>query len=141
MFNGGCYCGAVRYEVDGPVSSSTLCHCASCRRIAGAPCVAWFTVALAHFRYVRGAPQRFHSSPGVTRSFCPQCGAHLSYESVGGPGETDITTASLDEPEALPPQDHTQVADQLNWLQLADHLPRYPHSRSEGATPSPTAPD
>lgn len=126
---GGCYCGAVRYEVRGPVSNATLCHCESCRSIAGAPCVAWITVPLTAFRYTQGAPQRFASSPCVTRCFCAQCGAHLTYESDAGAGFIDITTCSLDDPEALPPADHTWVENQLSWLQLADHLPRHQRIR------------
>lgn len=129
-WTGGCYCGAVRYEASGPASSTTLCHCESCRSIAGAPCVAWFTVPLANFRYTQGSPQRFASSPCVTRCFCARCGAHLTYESDAGAGFIDVTTCSLDDPEALPPQDHTQVEGQLGWLHLGDGLPRYPRSRS-----------
>lgn len=132
MWRGGCYCGAIRYEADGPISSRTLCHCAMCRHIAGAPCVAWFTLPRSAFRLVQGTPTNFHSSPGVTRSFCPQCGSHLSFADQRAPGEIDITTASLDDPEALPPLDHTHTASQLRWLHLADPLPRYLRSRGEG---------
>ncbi|SFU86243.1 GFA family protein [Pseudoduganella namucuonensis] len=133
MHTGGCFCGDLRYEADGAVSHRTNCHCTMCRRVAGAPCVAWFTVARAGFRYTRGAPTRFHSSPGVTRCFCPRCGTHLSFEDHRAQGEIDVTTASLDDPEALPPLDHTHAENQLSWLKLADGLPRFARSRAEGA--------
>ncbi len=29
---GGCLCGAVRYEVRGPLRPVVYCHCAQCRR-------------------------------------------------------------------------------------------------------------
>ena len=35
--NGGCMCGAVRYEASGERFSVTHCHCLSCRRHTGAP--------------------------------------------------------------------------------------------------------
>jgi hypothetical protein len=134
MHEGGCFCGAVRYEADDPVLSSTLCHCSMCRRMAGAPCVAWFTVPRGGFRFTAATPTAFHSSPSVTRRFCAACGTQLTFEDERSPGEIDITTASLDEPDSLPPADHTFMQSRLRWLRLADSLPRYLRTRSEGAT-------
>ncbi|MES2264036.1 MAG: GFA family protein [Pseudomonadota bacterium] len=131
MWTGSCFCGEVRYEVGGPVHHQTLCHCAMCRRTTGAPCVAWFTAPAAAFRYTRGAPAQFHSSPGVTRSFCARCGTQLTFEDTRSAGAIDVTTCSLDDPEALPPRDHTHVGSQLDWLHLADDLPRYVRSRDD----------
>ena len=36
VYTGGCRCGAVRYELRGTVRDPCFCHCASCRRAAGA---------------------------------------------------------------------------------------------------------
>ena len=38
---GGCHCGAIRYQVEGDLIVHALCHCADCRRHAGAPMVGW----------------------------------------------------------------------------------------------------
>jgi hypothetical protein len=132
MLTGGCYCGAVRYEVSEEPFHRTLCHCADCRRIAGAPAVAWFSVTRAGLRYTRGAPAQFQSSAQVTRSFCAQCGTALSYVHHRWPDEIDITTCSLDEPDAAAPLDHTFTASAVRWLHICDGLPRYPRSRAEG---------
>ncbi len=32
---GSCHCGAVRFEVAGPVRRSSVCHCGQCRRMSG----------------------------------------------------------------------------------------------------------
>jgi hypothetical protein len=32
MTTGGCLCGAVRFEVLGPLRDVVLCHCGECRR-------------------------------------------------------------------------------------------------------------
>lgn len=137
MFEGGCFCGAVRYSAQGPASHSTVCHCSMCRRIAGAPCVAWFSVPRAALRFTAGRPAIFHSSPGAARGFCAQCGTQLTFEDERDPECVDITTASLDDPEAAPPADHTYVQSRLHWLHLADELPRYLRTRSEGAREIP----
>lgn len=44
LLTGGCLCGSIRYECGPPVSAPAFCHCASCRRGAGAHVVAWMTV-------------------------------------------------------------------------------------------------
>jgi hypothetical protein len=129
MLEGGCLCGHVRYEAGGVPFHPTVCHCSMCRRAAGAPMVAWFSVPRPGFRFVAGEPTRFASSPGATRTFCPRCGTPLTFEGDGHAEEIDVTTASLDDPEAMPPADHTRTATQLRWVRLADGLPRYPDTR------------
>lgn len=136
MHTGGCFCGAVRYEAEGPVRNSTWCHCSMCRRLCGAPSVAWFSVARGCFRYVRGRPFSFHSSQGVTREFCGDCGTQLTFADERSPSELDITTCSLDVPEALPPQDHTFAGSRLHWEPVCDDLPRYLRTRGDGALES-----
>jgi hypothetical protein len=131
MFEGGCYCGAVRYEADGAPFHRTLCHCADCRRVAGAPAVAWFSMARIALRFTVGAPAWFRSSAHVTRGFCAKCGTQLTYAHDTTPDEIDITTCSLDDPLALPPEDHTFVRSRLGWLHTADGLPEYQTTRSQ----------
>ncbi|WP_028104228.1 GFA family protein [Pseudoduganella violaceinigra] len=132
MYTGGCFCGAVRYEAGGPALHCTWCHCSMCRRLCGAPGVAWFSVPLAQFRYVRGQPAVFHSSPGVRRELCGLCGTQLSFADERTPWEMDVTTCSLDDPEALPPQDHTFADYRLHWEHIGDELPRYRRTRGDG---------
>lgn len=129
MLTGGCYCGRVRFAADAPAFHETVCHCASCRRAVGAASVAWFSVKRASFRLTAGEPTRFRSSPGVTRSFCGTCGTSLTYEAEAYPDELDLTIASLDDPDAVPPKDHTQAAERLRWTSLADGLPVHPRTR------------
>ena len=128
MLEGGCFCGQVRYQADGAPFHATVCHCADCRRVAGAPMVAWFSVRLAGLRFTRGAPARFESSPGVVRGFCAACGTPLTYQNAGL-DEIDVALCSLDDPEALPPADHTWTDGQLSWVRLDDGLPRLRRAR------------
>jgi hypothetical protein len=129
MLKGGCYCGAVRYEAEHSTFAETNCHCSICRRSSGAPFVAWFTVPAAAFRFVRGEPAEFRSSAHGRRRFCSRCGTPLTFQSSATPDEVDITTCSLDDPELLPPKDHTRVSARLAWVHLSDGLPMYAESR------------
>ena len=115
MADGGCLCGAVRYRFSGTPSSSASCHCQSCRRASGAPVVAWITVRCSALTLLSGAPAVFHSSPGVRRQFCSRCGTALTYQSERRPDTIDITTASLDDPDAYPPTTEVWLEDRLSW--------------------------
>ena len=126
---GRCFCGFVRYRAVGVPFDETNCHCSICRRTSGAPFVAWFSVRRADFELLAGAPASFRSSTHGTRTFCPRCGTPLTFESASSPDEIDVTICSLDDPEGLPPRDHTQVATRLPWVDLGT-LPAFPGPRS-----------
>ena len=126
---GGCLCGAIRYEIDAPPALETCCHCTLCRRASGAPFVAWFTVDPAHFRFTQGEPASYASSSRARRSFCATCGTQLTFRADDMHDEIDVTTCSLDDPERVPPRDHTWVRSQLSWISLADPLPRHTRRR------------
>ena len=132
MLTGGCLCGAVRYEATGQPFHETNCHCSMCRRAAGAPFVTWFSVPRSELRFVAGAPTRFRSSEKGTRSFCSRCGTQLTFEHADFADEIDVTTCSLDDPEALPPKDHTRASSRLSWVRLGDGLRQFAESRAKG---------
>ena len=127
---GGCHCGAVRYEVNGEPLHVALCHCSDCRKSSGAPMVAWAAFTEAQFRLVEGEPVTFNSSGTAMRRFCAQCGTGFYYRNAEIlPGIVDIQSATLDEPDALPPAAHIQVAERIGWMADAHSLPifeRYP---------------
>lgn len=127
---GGCYCGAIRYEAGGECSNTMVCHCQSCRRVAAAPVVAWVTFPAGGFRFTKGTPKEFHSTAPVLRTFCGDCGTPLTYRHDKH-GTLDITTASLDEPERFPPTHHSWLAHDLRWVKFGDGLPTFPESRPQ----------
>jgi hypothetical protein len=124
-FEGGCLCGAVRYRVQGEPLARAVCHCRTCRKTASAPALPFLTYPTTQFSYLRGAPAEFHSSPGVTRSFCGRCGSPLTYRTDNEPGQLDVMSCTLDDPEAFPPAYHIWVSHKLTWDPLADGVPAY----------------
>ena len=121
VIEGGCLCGAVRYRISGEPRVTSLCHCDSCQRAAGAPSVAWVVVT-------------FHSSPGVVRTFCTCCGTSLTYQRETESQTIDITTASLDQPNAFPPTREIWLSHKLAWERANDTIPQYAES-SRGNAP------
>jgi len=46
--------------------------------------------------------------------------------------EIDVTTCSLDQPNRVPPVDHTRTSSRLAWVKLTDGLPPFREIRQEG---------
>lgn len=129
MLTGGCHCGAIRYETADEAVHHCLCHCHDCRKASGAPAVAW---ALAPADQVRitGEPVWYASSESGRRGFCGVCGTGLFYtnETIF-PGQIDVQSATLDDPDAIPLQAQIQTAERIGWMKDVDRLPafdRYP---------------
>jgi hypothetical protein len=127
---GGCHCGAVRYEAGGEALTHALCHCTDCRRSAGAPMVGWTMYRQDGVKVTKGAPKVYESSEHGRRHFCPNCGTGLFYTNAKVlPGIIDIQSATYDDPDAVPPRAHIQIAERIGWMERAHELPvfeRYP---------------
>jgi hypothetical protein len=132
IFRGGCLCGAVRYEAQGPATKLCFCHCETCRRAAGAPGVPWATFQVANFKLTKGALAEYRSSPQVVRGFCAQCGSSLTYRNSARATEIDVTPVTLDDPERLAPKAHIWMQDRLSWEVPGDGLPRFATNRTDG---------
>ena len=123
---GGCHCGAIRYELEGEPKAHALCHCHDCRRHAGAPMVGWAMYPAGAFRITRGTPRVYASSTHGRRHFCPDCGTGLYYVNEALlPGIVDVQSATLDDPGAMPPRVHIQVAERLPWMTTVHELPSF----------------
>jgi hypothetical protein len=115
---GGCYCGQLRYKAAGGPISQANCHCANCRRAAGAQSVAWITVRGSDFEFEKGTPKRYRTDTNAWRTFCDICGTSLTYQSDSRPGQVDITVGSLDRPEDFPPTKDVFPEEKLPWVGL-----------------------
>jgi len=93
--------------------------------------VAWVTFPAGRLRFVRGEPACFASSEPVLRTFCGACGTPLTYQHRDEPQWIDVTTCTLDEPDAFPPTHRSWVSHDLEWMKSAAALPRFPGSRYE----------
>jgi hypothetical protein len=122
---GGCLCGAIRYELASVPFDAGYCHCGICRRASGAPVLAFATVPLDDFVVRTGKPRRFRSSNFGERWFCGDCGTPLAMHVDHQPDTIDFTVASLDLPELVVPAFHIFFASRVGWFDTADDSPRH----------------
>lgn len=97
---GGCYCGALRYEVTGQPVFKAQCHCRECQYITGGGPNYFMLVPSDGFALTAGTPTDFARTDienPVTRQFCPTCGTHIATRIRAG-SMTVIKAGTLDDP-------------------------------------------
>jgi hypothetical protein len=122
ILSGGCQCGAVRYALYAEPEGASICHCRMCQKALGNAFGPFAPVRLADFRWTRGEPSIYRSSPIVERGFCRDCGTPLSFRYTDSDW-IDVSIGSLDHPDRVPPIKHVGTESRLPWLHLADGLP------------------
>ena len=81
--HGSCVCGAVEFEVDGPIRDGIACHCTQCRKMSGHFWVA-SSVPMDRFRLTRDDGLEWYAaSDQAARGFCKRCGSFLFWKPVG----------------------------------------------------------
>jgi hypothetical protein len=123
-FQGGCLCGAIRYQVDGPALQTSYCHCSDCRKASGAPAVAWTFFKSGTLRWLRGEPRIIHHADR-DRSFCADCGTPLKFYDPSLPDFFEMNTCTFDDPAPHAPTDQCWVHDEIPWTPQLVSLPRF----------------
>lgn len=118
---GRCLCGAVSFEIDGPLRDVVVCHCSQCRRQHGSP-PGYTQAAWEHVR-LRGEENLvwYRSSEKARRGFCRICGSSLFWEPIGT-GRVSIAAGSLEPPTGLRTIRHIFVADKGDYYEIHDGL-------------------
>lgn len=127
---GGCLCGAVRYEATDLTGPIGHCHCGTCRKAHGS---AFSTVARTmreSFRWVRGGEgvRSYESSPGKRRHFCPNCGSHMMAE-WESESEVILRLGTLDTDPGARPVAHLWTEQKAPWYEIDADLPEIPRGR------------
>ncbi len=130
MRQGGCQCGALRYESAGDALALYVCHCRECRRQSASAFGISLIVPRAGLRVTRGTP-KFWSRPSdsggeVRCAFCPACGARLWHEDAGGSESVSLKGGSLDDPPDLSQAVHIWTKRKLPAVVIPDGAAQFP---------------
>jgi hypothetical protein len=121
---GGCLCGAVRYEVTGPLRDVVVCHCSRCLRSHG-HAAAYSACARSDLAIVRDESLRWYEADDRSRGFCARCGASLFW-SAAGRDTISIAAGTLDQPTGLRTVAHIYTRDHADYYEIAGPGERYP---------------
>ena len=117
---GRCLCGAITYEVHGPLRAGVACHCDQCRRSTGS---FWHATAAYRdtltIRDPDGTLAWYESSDHGRRGFCRTCGSTLFFDPVGSE-RMAIALGTLDKPTGLRIENHIFVREKGDYYDIAD---------------------
>jgi hypothetical protein len=126
---GGCLCGAVRYEITAPFVSAGYCHCTHCQRRTGTGSSANGRVPQEGFRLLAGNERlkAFQPPSGVPKLFCTECGSALFSGNPLTDPEVAVRLGTLDGDPGIRPLRRQFTASAAPWEPIPDDgLERHP---------------
>lgn len=118
MRTGSCLCGAVKYEVHGPLRNVVACHCEQCRKQTGT----YMSATAAKDADLKIVEDRglkwYRSSDTARRGFCAECGSVLFWKGEGR-DYTAITAGSLDGASGLRLEGHIFCESAGDYYEIA----------------------
>lgn len=127
MYKGGCLCGAVQFEISGPIRSIVHCHCSRCRKAQGSAFATNGMVNATDFSFVSGGDTltAYESSPGQTKYFCKVCGSPILSRNASRPDQVRVRLGTIDSDIEERPMAHIFVTSRANWEEISGNLPQY----------------
>jgi len=126
---GGCQCGAVRYELTGPLARAYACHCRDCQKQSASAFSVSIPVIRSSLRVdgpLASFDKRSDSGAVTTCAFCPGCGSRLFHTSSRSPDVATLKAGTLDDASAIEPAAHLWTSRKQPWVRLDPDTPSYP---------------
>lgn len=124
-FEGGCFCGAVRYRLETPPMFVHCCHCRDCQRQTGGAFAINGLIETDRITLACGTPQpvRMATESGSPHDIhrCPSCATALWSDYGARPALRFVRLATLDDPSAFAPDVHIFTRSKLPWVRLPEH--------------------
>ncbi len=127
MYKGGCLCGAVLFEINGPIGNIVHCHCSRCRKAQGSAFATNGIVKAGDFNIVSGADALtgYESSPGQTKFFCKVCGSPIMSKTATKSDQVRVRLGTIESDIEERPMAHIFVTSKANWEEICGNIPQY----------------
>jgi len=121
---GGCFCGAVRYEVKGPLRGVVNCHCSQCTKLNG-NFGSHSKAPKSNITMIKDDGLSWYKISGVARrGFCRECGSGLFWDQLEQ-SALGIIAGSLDIPTSLNTIGHIFVEDKSDFYEITDDIEQF----------------
>ena len=122
---GKCFCGAVRYAVQGEFLYAAYCHCSNCRRTTGSAFKPFAGIERGKLILEAGAESLLvFGGENANDTHCGKCGS-LLYSVVRGGGFVHVAMGTLVDDPGIRPTHHIFVGSKAPWFTITDGLPQY----------------
>jgi len=127
MYNGGCLCGKIKFEITGKIEDIICCHCSLCRKAQGSAFATNGNLDADKFVIISGADQLtgYEATPGQTKYFCRHCGSPIMSKSTAYPDKVRVRLGTIESDISERPVAHVFVASKANWEELPGDLRQY----------------
>lgn len=114
-FTGHCHCGSISYTSTSHPQNLTYCYCSTCRRLSGAPFIAWADIPVSSLLLEDENNKLKILSSGVAkREICSECGSPITMRYLCDEEIVGIAAAGVDE--------DSLVMGEGNELLVTEHI-------------------
>jgi hypothetical protein len=126
---GGCSCGAVRYQLSSEPLFVNCCHCLSCQRQAGTAFALNLIIEADRVELLAAAPRPVEVATEdgriKTTYRCSTCQVAVYGWSAALPGLRFVRAGTLDAPSSIVPDAHIFTRSKLPWVVLDASTPAF----------------
>lgn len=122
---GECFCGSVKYRIEGRLFAARSCHCSRCRKAFSAQASSYAQAEPGSFAWVEGEDllTSYVGKHGAGKRFCSKCGSTLC-------GIVDgeihgVTLGCLNEDPGISIEMHIFVGSKAPWEVIPDGVVAY----------------
>jgi hypothetical protein len=132
MIEGGCLCGAVRYQIDGALGRASACHCSRCRKAFSGASSTFAAIADgSKFSWVSGENELTQHNVGEAwgLAFCRICGSTLCGMFEGK--VRGVTLGTVEGDPGVQIEMHTFVGSKAPWDHIGGNAPQFEEGVSQ----------
>ena len=118
IIDGACHCGSITFTAEIDPKGVTICHCADCQVLSGAPFRTVVTAPIERFK-LSGEPRRYtvvQSGKPMAQAFCPECGTPLFAAAPESPTFVVLRLGCVNQRAQLRPSAQIWANVALPWI-------------------------
>ncbi|MBL4607547.1 MAG: GFA family protein [Pseudomonadales bacterium] len=122
---GECFCGGIKYQVNGRLRDARSCHCSRCRKAFSSQASAYALVESQDFQWLAGESllTSYVGKHGFGIQFCSQCGSTLC--GVLNGVIHGVTLGCLNSDPKIELGKHIYVGSKASWETIPDGVPQF----------------
>ena len=122
---GECFCGEIKYEVNGELRDARSCHCSRCRKAFSSQASAYALVKPQNFKWLSGEKllTSYVSQHGFGLQFCRKCGSTLC--GIYNGAIHGVTLGCVNGDPKIELGRHIYVGSKANWEVIPEGVPQY----------------
>lgn len=130
---GECFCGEVKYQVDGKLRDAKSCHCSRCRKAFSSQASASALVEPSEFKWLSGASllTSYIGDHGYGLQFCKVCGSTLC--TIYNGEVYQVTLGCVNGDPKIQIGKHIYVGSKAIWEVIPMGVPQYQEASTENS--------